>query len=169
MVLDPSARPQLRALVVDDVPEICAMYRALFRRVRGIDVELVTETDAQASLKLLRDDAFDLVISDFRMKNADGVDVLSAAYARNPSGRRVLMTGYNEVPTTIERIRAARIDAYLHKPLRAQDVLLLVSAMLVGDADSVAEYRSHAAELEEIALREDAATPASHPESAVGA
>lgn len=145
----------MRALVVDDIPEICEMYRAIFRRLRGIDVDLTIETDPVEAIRKVRADPYDLVVSDFRMKGADGVDVLTAAREENPGGRRVLMTGYNEIPTTIDRIRLARIDAYLQKPLKTQDLLIMLSDLLHGDQESLALYRTHASELEQIAQREE--------------
>lgn len=161
-----SARP-LRALVVDDIPEICSMYRAIFRRIRGIDVELVVETDPEEAIRQIRESGpFDLVVSDFRMKGADGIDVLTAARERSPNGRRVLMTGYNEIPASIDRIRSARVDAYLQKPLKTQELLIMVSDLLAGDDAAIATYRSHAGELEEVAQREE--RPASTTRSSVG-
>lgn len=167
----PSTRPEvapLRALVVDDIVEICNMYRAVFRRVRGAgDVELVIETDPQAAIAQIRAKAFDLVVSDFRMKGADGIDVLAAARATNPNGRRVLMTGYNEIPTGIDRIRTARIDAYLQKPLKTQDLLIMMNDLLNNDAGAVASYRAQAEELEAVAMREEhALTPGHNPSAA---
>lgn len=152
---DTTRKAALRALVVDDIPEICDLYRALFRRIRGIDVDLTVETDPSEAIRRVGEASYDLVISDFRMKHADGVDVLTAARAANPRGRRILMTGYNEIPTTIERIREARIDAYVQKPLNAQDLLLMMTDVLTGDEDRLAKYREEAHEMEEIALREE--------------
>ncbi|MFA5861029.1 MAG: response regulator [Candidatus Thermoplasmatota archaeon] len=149
------AQPALRALVVDDVVEICNLYRALFQRIRGMDVSLTVETDPKEAIRHLREEHYDLVISDFRMKEADGVEVLSVAHHENPAGRRVLMTGYNEIPTSIGRIRNAHIDAYVQKPLKTQDLLIMVSDILAGDEARIAAHRMQAQEIEQIALREE--------------
>ena len=146
---------RMRALVVDDVPEICNMYKMLFHRIRGVETELVVETNSAVAVQLLREGSYDLVVSDFRMREADGVEVLRAAYERNPRGRRVLMTGYNEIPTSIERIRSAHIDAYIQKPLKMQDVLIMLTQLLVGDEASIRAYRERAGAMEEIAMREE--------------
>lgn len=150
-----SSSTRLQALVVDDIPEICSMYGAIFKRIRGIDVELTIETDPEEAIRKIKTGAYDLVVSDFRMKGADGIDVLTAARDANPGGRRVLMTGYNEIPTSIDRIRLARIDAYLQKPLKTQELLIMVSDLLRGDAAALAAYRAHAGELEQVAFREE--------------
>lgn len=146
--------PKPRALVVDDVPEIGQFYRKLFSRLH-LDADLVIESDPREAMRQLRENRYDLVVSDFRMKDADGIDVLCAAREANPVGRRVLMTGYNEIPSPIERIREARIDAYLQKPLQARDLMLLLTDLLTSDDERIESYRSLARELEAIAVREE--------------
>lgn len=146
-------------LVVDDLPEICDFFTALLRRLRDFDVRLTTETNSAAALDLVRERAFDLVVSDFRMKQVDGIEVLTAARHRNPSGRRILMTGYNEIPTSVDRIREADVDAYIQKPLRSQDLLLLVVDFLNGSERAIEACRAHARELEAVGLREERSAP----------
>src|SRR5205823_13941729 len=107
------ARPAIvrEVLVVDDLPEIGDFFRALMRRMREFDIHLTTEANSEKALDLVKTNRYDLIISDFRMRQVDGIEVLTAARAHHPEGLRVLMTGYNEIPTSMERIREARIDA----------------------------------------------------------
>lgn len=119
-----------RVLVVDDVPEICHLFESALRRVRPLNVELVTESVARRAIERVRNEKFDVVISDYRMQDADGVSVLTESRATNPGGIRVLMTGYNEIPTSASRLREAGIDAYLQKPLVVQELVLMVIGFL---------------------------------------
>jgi two-component system, probable response regulator PhcQ len=144
-----------RVLVVDDVPDILDYFQGVFRRVRGVDVELTVEADAVNALDRVRETAYDLVVSDFRMRGATGVDVLQAARERNPEGLRVLMTGYNEVPAAIEEIRAADVDGYVQKPLAAQDLLLLILDLLNRNPRTLDQMRSEAREMERVAEAEE--------------
>lgn len=143
-----------RVLVVDDVPEILDLFRGLTRRIRAVPIQLVTEVNSARAKELAAQQPFDLVLSDFRMRQADGVEVLQAAHDRNPEGKRILMTGYNEVPTDIERIRHAQIDAYIQKPLKSQDLLQLMLDFLQENKATIAACRSRARELEDAATRE---------------
>jgi DNA-binding NtrC family response regulator len=142
-------------LVVDDLPEICAFFTSLLRRLREYDVKLTTETDSAAALEVVQNKPFDLIVSDFRMRQVDGVEVLSAARHANPQGKRILMTGYNEIPTSVERIREADVDAYIQKPLRSQDLLLLIFDFLNENPRTLDSCRAHARELEAMGLREE--------------
>src|SRR5581483_1381816 len=145
-------------LVVDDLPEIGQFFMGLLRHLKGFDIKLTTETDPERAIALLRERRFDLVVSDFRMKGRDGVDVLEAALASNPMAGRILMTGYNEIPAPVSRIRKARIDAYVQKPLRAQDLLLLIFNFLHHDAEAIEVCRRAAREMEALGDREDRAS-----------
>lgn len=156
-----SASKHRDILVVDDMPEICDYFASLAKRVRGFDVTLVTEVNSARALQLVREKTFDLVISDYRMREVDGVEVLQAARQHNPTGYRILMTGYNEVPTSIDRIRSAAVDAYVQKPLRAQDLLLLLLDFIQSNEQAITTSRAQARELELLGAREERRAKAS--------
>lgn len=149
--------PRREILVVDDLPEIGEFFRALMRRLREFDVHLTTEIDSERALRLVAENRYDLVVSDFRMRQVDGVQVLTQARQTNPNGRRILMTGYNEIPASVERIREASVDAYIQKPLKSQDLLLLIIDFLHGNPETLEACRAHARDLESMGSREDAA------------
>src|SRR5581483_198228 len=94
---------------------------------------LTTFADPREALRAIEERPFDLVITDFRMPHLNGLQLLLAAQRRNPKGRRVLMTGYNEIPVGVEELREACIDAYLEKPLETQDMLVLLWAFATGE------------------------------------
>jgi DNA-binding NtrC family response regulator len=143
-----------RIMVVDDVPEILELFKGLVRRIRTVDVELVTEVNSARAKEMAATQRFDLVLSDFRMRQVDGLEVLQAAHDANPAGARILMTGYNEVPAEVSRIQRAHIDAYLQKPLKSQEVLALMLDFLQSNKASIEAFQQHARELEAIAARE---------------
>src|ERR1051325_5033004 len=153
----PAAAPKRarEVLVVDDLPEIGDFFRALMRRMHEFDIQLTTEANSEKALDLVYKSKFDLIISDFRMRKVDCIEVLPAARGHNPDGLRVLMTGYNEIPTSMDRIRGAKIDAYVQKPLRSQDVLLLIFDLLSGNAVALERCRADARELEVMGSREE--------------
>src|SRR5438067_743373 len=151
----PAAPKRAReVLVVDDLPEIGDFFRALMRRMHEFDIQLTTEANSEHALELVKQNKYDLIISDFRMRQVDGIEVLTAARGNHPDGLRVLMTGYNEIPTSMDRIRQARIDAYVQKPLRSQDILLLIFDFLNGNKAAIDACRLEARELETMGSHE---------------
>ena len=156
MTAEPPVEKRLarEVLVVDDLPEIGDFFRALMRRMHEFDIHLTTEANSEKALDLVNKNGYDLIISDFRMRQVDGIEVLTAARGHNPDGLRVLMTGYNEIPTSMDRIRQARIDAYVQKPLRSQDILLLIFDFLNGNRSAIDACRREARELEAMGSHE---------------
>lgn len=150
-----SSAPTRSMLVVDDLPEICDVFRRIVRRMRDPNLRLVTEINSARALDLVASERFDVVVSDFRMREVSGIELLAAARAANPGGRRVLITGYNEIPEAIARIREAGVDAYLQKPLGDQDLRLLLDRLLANDPAALEQHRREARELEDAAEREE--------------
>lgn len=139
-------------LVVDDVPEILDLFRGFARRIHRVPVALTTEVNSRRALDLVAENRYDLVVSDFRMRQVDGIEVLRAARISNPNGRRILMTGYNEVPASLERVREASIDAYIQKPLQSQELLLLLSDFLDEGSAAIETARAQARKIESSGL-----------------
>lgn len=124
-------------LVVDDVPEILAFFERVASRYKTRPIEITTLESPQEAVDLLARRPFDVVISDFRMPRVNGVEVLRAAREANPEGRRILMTGYNEIPATAAEMDAAGPQAKIHKPLRASFLLEVLQACLSDDAHAL--------------------------------
>lgn len=142
--------------VVDDLPEILQFFEALSRRLASQGVRIVTENNSRRALERVREETFDLIVSDYRMREVDGISVLSAARESRPDAPRVLMTGYNEIPAPIARIREAQVDAYIQKPLRTQELMLLLLDFLNRNDGTMAAFRKQARELEAAAAHEEA-------------
>lgn len=122
-----------RILVVDDVVPILDYCARATSTMPPGEVVVETESDPRRAIERLRAGVFRAVITDHRMPHVTGLDVLAAARQNDPETRRVLMTGYNELPASADEVRAADVDAYVFKPVPAQALLLLVRDLLASD------------------------------------
>src|SRR5262245_37377907 len=104
------ARP--RILVVDDEPSMRDMLRTVLRR-DGYEV-LVAE-DGRQALSLLERERVDLLLSDIRMADVTGVDVLRAAKQSNRDIIAFMMTAFASTETAVEAMRLGAVD-YFTKP-----------------------------------------------------
>jgi two-component system response regulator PilR (NtrC family) len=96
-------------LVVDDEASARATLALLLRK-RG---HHVTEADgATAAVKLLAEETFDLVISDLRMPDGDGLDVLRAARAGGADAEVILLTAYAGWESAKEAIQLGAFDYF---------------------------------------------------------
>jgi two-component system response regulator PilR (NtrC family) len=115
-----TAKP--RILIVDDEMSMREMLRIVLRR-DGYDV-LVAENGRQA-LDLLQRERVDLLLSDIRMPDVTGVDVLRAAKDSNRDIVAFMMTAFASTDTAVEAMRLGAVD-YFTKPFSMDELRLKV-------------------------------------------
>jgi hypothetical protein len=114
--------PVIRAtiLFVDDEANI---LRSLARLFRGRDYKILTADGGEAGLQTMATESVDLVVSDMRMPNMDGVQFLSKVAARYPDTQRILLTGYADIGATVGAINEGGISRYVSKPWMDDELL----------------------------------------------
>ena len=111
-----------RILIVDDEPSMRDMLRIVLRR-DGFDV-LVAE-DGRQALGVLERERVDLLLSDIRMADVSGVDVLRAAKQTNRDVIAFMMTAFASTETAVEAMRLGAVD-YFTKPFSMDELRLKV-------------------------------------------
>ncbi|MCA9269895.1 MAG: response regulator, partial [Planctomycetales bacterium] len=81
---------------------------ASWLREQGHQVE--TAVGRADGLRKVDAQAFDLVLSDIRLEDGDGFDVLAHCRAKHPDTTVILMTGYGTMETGVEALRAGAFD-----------------------------------------------------------
>jgi DNA-binding NtrC family response regulator len=120
-----------RVLCVDDEPNI---LRALNRSLYGT-VELVTAVGAEEGLRVLEaDPAFDVVMSDLRMPQMDGIRFLQAVATRWPRTMRILLTGMGDTDSSDEARASGAIHRVLAKPCPADELKAVIAEAMRGSA-----------------------------------
>ena len=100
-------------LVVDDEPGMRTALRANFLR-HGWRVETANGVrDAERAFELT---SFDLVVSDIRMRDGDGFEVMCSVQKNSPTTAVILLTAFGSVPEAVESMRSGAFD-YLTKPV----------------------------------------------------
>jgi len=107
-----------RLLIVDDEKVVCLMAKRTFEHE---GYEVVTFTDSVQALEAIRSDHFDLIITDLKMKDVDGIQLLEAAKARWPEIPVILLTAFATLDSAVESLRKKAFD-YFSKPVKI-DVL----------------------------------------------
>jgi DNA-binding NtrC family response regulator len=111
-----------RILVVDDEP---IAVRNLERALEKEGYEITTAATGQGALRQLREREFDVVLTDLRMENVDGMQVLRRAKERDPDTEVILITGYAAVDTAVEAMRRGA-HHYVAKPFKLEEVRRIV-------------------------------------------
>ncbi len=115
-----------RILVVDDEDELRASLGKVLERA-GYVVE-ACDTVARA-LEALADRSFNLLVTDFRLPDGDGLDLMRQARALAPDLEVVLVTAYGNIPLAVDAIKQGAYD-FLTKPFKRADLERVVARAL---------------------------------------
>src|SRR5437870_13410687 len=98
-------REQPKVLVVDDEESVVVTINAILQ-LDGYDV--ATTTSAPEARKMVRDQEFDLVLTDLRLQGGDGLEALRAPREHFPETVTIMLTGYATLDsaTQASRVRA---------------------------------------------------------------
>ncbi len=117
---------KLKVLVADDEPVIRDGF-AEFLRHFGLEVD--TAEDGEQAIRLIKENDYDLVISDIKMPKATGYDVFHAAKAKNPNVNVLLMTafGYDPDHTVVKAAREGLEGVFFkEKPFDMSKLIALI-------------------------------------------
>ncbi len=109
-------------LVVDDEENIRHMLGSVLG-TEGYDVTLA-DSGAQA-LEVLKEQTFDLLLSDIRMPKMSGLELLDAVLQISPLTVVIMMSAYGSVDTAIEAMKRGAYD-YIAKPFKSDEVVLVL-------------------------------------------
>lgn len=113
-------------LLVDDEADNLAL---LYRTLRGT-YNLEKTTSPIEALKILEEKKFELVISDHKMPEMDGVEFLKRVQLGHPQVMRILLTAYSDANILIDAINYAKIYRYVKKPYNPDELQLIVASAL---------------------------------------
>ncbi len=85
-----------------------------------------TAGSAVEALKFFEEDPFDLVLSDLKMSDNDGLDILDRLMKLNPAVCVIIMTAHGTIDSAVEAIKKGAFD-YLTKPLDREELLISIS------------------------------------------
>jgi two-component system response regulator HydG len=116
----PSKSPEesLRVLIIDDDPDHAEVVAEGLERV-GYRCEIATSGSKGA--KRIEKEDFDLILTDLRMPDMDGLAILHKAKLELPEAEVVVITGHGDVKTAVKAIREGAAN-FLEKPVSLGDL-----------------------------------------------
>ncbi|MGF6192884.1 sigma 54-interacting transcriptional regulator [Serratia sp. 2723] len=118
--------PSAHILLVEDDISHCTILQAL---ISGWGYRLSVAHNGRQALEQVRAQPFDLILSDVRMAEMDGIAALKAIKSYNPAIPILIMTAYSNVESAVEAIKAGAYD-YLTKPLDFDTLQLTLARAL---------------------------------------
>src|SRR4051794_16779011 len=115
-----------RVLFVDDDEENLLVAEA----VCGDDFSVLTARSGAEALSLMRSHEVGVIISDQRMPEMTGVELLEKVQAEFPDTVRLLVTAYSDISAAIDSINRGQVRRYLRKPWEPEELKAEISDAL---------------------------------------
>ena len=112
-------------LIEDDISFCKLLEKFLIKKAYDVTVAFSAE-EARLAMKK---ESFDLILTDLRLPDSDGIGLMSEFKISNPEIPVVLMTGYSDVNTAVKAIKNGAAD-YISKPFNPDEVLLVITNAL---------------------------------------
>jgi len=126
-----------RILIVEDRD---SLRRMLELALRAEGYEVAAAADGRAGIRLLAERPFDFVLTDLKLPDASGLEVLEASRAAQPRVPVVVLTGFGTVGAAVEAMKLGAYD-FLEKPLEIDDLSRLIERA-IGDRGETAVFRA---------------------------
>lgn len=115
-----------KILVIDDEQRMCQLLKAALQADQHqVDMAF----DGEYGLSKIESDGYDVVITDLKMPDKSGMDILEFVKSKNPSTEVILMTAYATAQTAVEAMKKGAYD-YVIKPFEMTEIRLKVSHIL---------------------------------------
>lgn len=103
---------------IDDEPRVLRTLKMQFKRQYNV----FATTDPQEFLKIIKENAIHVAVSDQRMPKMSGVEILRQVKGMSPCTVRVLLTGYADLSAIIASLNQGEIYRYLTKPWKTDEL-----------------------------------------------
>jgi len=118
-----------RILIVDDEPSI---RKVLSVQLRRLGHEVIAVDDGAAAIATLQQEAVHVVVSDLRMPQVDGLELLRWACEHQPGLPVILITAHGTVDTAVEALKQGAFD-YVTKPFDQQDLQRIIAKAIATE------------------------------------
>jgi len=118
-------------LIIDDDPTFCLMLKSFLSRK---NFEAVTAFSGEEALGQVKKENFDVVLSDFRLPDTDGLELLQNIRDIKPGTPVIIMTSYADIRIAVKAMKIGAYE-YVTKPVNPDEILLTINNALNRDKD----------------------------------
>lgn len=111
-----------RILIIDDDD---SLREGLIDLLQSRNFQIEGASSGQQALKILEDQVFDLIITDYKMQEMDGMRLLKHIRKKFPSLKVIMITGYGSIEHAVEAMQSGAIN-YISKPIQPRKLLQII-------------------------------------------
>jgi len=116
-----------RILIVDDEIDMLELLELII--TDRTDYEVVTTNNPLEVTELLKQQPFDLLITDLRMPDVDGIELIERVKQVDDQLPFIIITAYGTIESAVEAMRKGAFD-YITKPFRQEQILLTIDKVM---------------------------------------
>ena len=116
-----------RILIVDDEIDMLELLELII--TDRTEYEVVTTNTPLEVPELLKKDPFDLLITDLRMPDIDGIELIEMVRQVDDQLPFIIITAYGTIESAVEAMRKGAFD-YITKPFRQEQILLTIEKVM---------------------------------------
>ena len=126
MIMPSENKKNFHILIVDDEPLIRkSLYEIL--RIEGYGVQMAES--AEEAIKLLNRNRIDVVLTDFKLPQMTGLDLLSEIKTKSPHSEVIMITGYGTIESAVEAMKKGAYD-YITKPINDNEIKIVINKIV---------------------------------------
>ena len=126
---------QPRALVIDDEPDICELLSLTLGRMQ---IETATAGDVGGAKSLLGSQQFDLCLTDMRLPDGDGLELVEWMQVHSPNVPVAVITAHGNIETAVQALKLGAFD-FISKPLDLNHLRNIIENALKVDDEHVGD------------------------------
>lgn len=130
-----------RLLIVDDEPNVTRALQRVLKRHLPLHARVEAFNDPHAALARASETAFDVILSDYRMPQMDGIMFLQAVKLTQANAVRMILSASTEVETIMKAINDVEAFRYLTKPWQEEELVEQIQLALQRSDSSREERR----------------------------
>ena len=136
-----------KILIIDDEPEMLHSLKKILSQRKEYAVDL--SQDPHLALEIVKATTFDLIITDLKMGDVSGMDVLKNALGRNPNAKVILISGYGTIEASVAAMQEGAFD-FLEKPFTSKKLFGCIDRALEVKSSKISENVSRETPYQEI-------------------
>ena len=123
-------------IIVDDEPDLLDLLKLIL--TEKTDYHVLTTIDPYEALTWCQEYPADVLISDLRMPQLEGIELLKLLKEQDETIPFIIMTAYGTIESAVEAMRQGAFD-YITKPFRKEQIIMTIRKALARRQDLLAQ------------------------------
>jgi len=120
-------------LIIDDEIEMLESLRKIL--LSHDQYDLITIQDSSEAMKKVEKEKFDLILTDLKMQDYSGIDILKNAIKNYPQSNVIMISGYGTIDASVEAMKEGAFD-FIEKPFTSKKLLACVDRVFSQKDDT---------------------------------